>query len=120
MFAGIWRCKDALARYELQKKRPKAGMELHVLRLGDVAFATNRFELFLDYGIRIKARSPAVQTFLIQLAGGTCLPPYLPSERAVAGKGYGGGVYDNEIGPEGGQVIVEETVKVLNELWPEK
>jgi len=35
----------------------------------------------------------------------------------VAGKGYGGGVYDNLVGPEGGQVLVEETVKALNELW---
>lgn len=118
MYAGIWRCKDALERYELQKKSPqdKDKMELHVLRLGDAAFATNRFELFLDYGIRIKARSPAVQTFLIQLAGGGT---YLPTERAVAGKGYGGGVYDNAIGPEGGQTLVEETVKLLKELWPE-
>jgi len=112
----FWRCKDVLERYELQKKFPKDKMELHVLRLGDVAFATNRFELFLDFGLRMKARSPALQTFLIQLAGaGT----YLPTGRAVAGKGYGGGVYDNEIGPEGGQAIVDETVKELNDLWPE-
>jgi len=27
-------------------------------------------------------------------------------------------VYDNLVGPEGGQVIVEETVKLLKELWP--
>ena len=91
-------------------------MELHVVRIGDVVFATNSFELFLDYGIRIKARSPAVQTFLVQLAGGGT---YLPTARAVAGKGYGGGVYDNLVGPEGGQSLVEETVKLINELWPE-
>jgi hypothetical protein len=112
------RCKRVLERYELQKKFPVIPMQLHVVRLGDMAFVTTRFELFLDYGIRIKARSPAVQTFIIQLTAddgwnGT----YLPSERAVANKGYGGGVYDNEIGPEGGRVIVEETVKALNELW---
>ena len=29
-------------------------VEVHVLRLGDVAMATNPFELFLDYGIQIK------------------------------------------------------------------
>lgn len=116
MYSSIGRCKEALERYELQKKYPKDRMELHVLRLGEAAFATNRFELFLDYGIRMKARSPAVQTFLIQLAGGGT---YLPTEKAVSGKGYGGGVYDNEVGYEGGQVLVEETLKAINELWPE-
>ena len=35
----------------------------------------------------------------------------------MAGKGYGGGVYDNEVGPEGGQVIVAETIRALNDLW---
>ena len=30
-----------------------AAVEVQVIRLGDVAFATNRFELYLDYGMRI-------------------------------------------------------------------
>ncbi|MFA7160421.1 MAG: hypothetical protein WC299_14070 [Kiritimatiellia bacterium] len=118
LFAAIGRCKHALERYALQKKEPECKVELHVLRLGATAFATSVYELFLDYGVRIKARSPAVQTFLVQLAGkGKCC--YLPTEKAVAGKGYGGGVYDNLVGPEGGQVLVEETLKALKELWPE-
>jgi hypothetical protein len=49
-----------------------------------VAIATDDFELFTDFGIRIKARSRALQTFLIQLAGpGT----YVPTERAARGGG---------------------------------
>ncbi|MFO7948532.1 MAG: hypothetical protein R6V19_17145 [Armatimonadota bacterium] len=112
------RARRVLERYEQQEQSPEIPMELHVVRLGDVAFATNRFELFLDYGIRIKARSPAVQTFLVQLAADyNWTGTYLPSERAVANRGYGGGVYDNEVGPEGGRVIVEETIKALNDLW---
>ena len=119
-YAATGRCRRALERYEAQKKNPVLPMELHVVRLGDIAFATNRFEYFLDYGIRIKARSPAVQTFVVQLtADNNGVGTYLPTERAIAGKGYGGGVYDNEVGPAGGQVIVEETVKLINELWPE-
>jgi hypothetical protein len=90
-------------------------MELHVIRLGDIAIATNSFELFTDYGIQMKTRSPALQTFVIQLAGpGT----YLPSGRAVQGGGYSAVAESNEVGPEGGQVLVEETLKEINSLWP--
>lgn len=38
--------------------------QLHVLRLGEVAMATNPFELFHDYATHIEARSPAALTML--------------------------------------------------------
>ena len=89
-------------------------MELHVVRLGDVAIATNDFELFTDYGVQIQARSPAGQTFVIQLAGPAT---YLPTERAVRAGGYSAIVENNLVGPEGGQVLVDRTVEAINELW---
>jgi hypothetical protein len=58
---------------------------MHVLRFGDVALCTSQFELFTDYGVRIQARSKALQTFVIQLVGpGSCLP----AEKAVRGGSY--------------------------------
>ncbi len=92
---------------------PIAPMEFHVLRLGDVALATNPFELYLDYGIRIKARSPAVLTLLVQLSCETC--GYLPTQKGVEGGGYSADKF--VVGPKGGQVLVDETVKQLNALW---
>jgi hypothetical protein len=106
-------------RFEAQKSGEQLmyEMEMHALRIGDCAIASNEFELFTDFGIQMKARSPGVQTFVIQLAGpGT----YLPTERAVRHGGYGAVVQSSKIGPEGGQVLVEETVKAWAELWPEK
>lgn len=89
-------------------------MELHALRLGDVAIGTNPFELFTAYGSQMKARSPGTQTFVIQLAGpGT----YLPTELAVKGGGYSAVIQSNTVGPEGGQVLVEETVSAWSQLW---
>ena len=77
-----------LDRFEKQKTNPHptCETEIHVLRLGDVAICSNCFELFTDYGVQIKARSPAVQTFVIQLAGAGS--NYLPTPRAVHGGGY--------------------------------
>ncbi len=88
-------------------------VEFHVLRLGDVAMATNPFELYLDYGIRMKARSPAVLTFVVQLSCMTC--GYLPTARGVKGGGYSAERF--LVGPEGGQVLVDETVKRIEAFW---
>jgi hypothetical protein len=100
----------ALPFYETDTVKP---IEFHVIRLGDIAIATNPFELYLDYGIRIKARSNAPLTFLVQLS---CQHSgYLPTEKAIRGGGYSA---DNfAVGPQGGQVLVDETVKRINALW---
>jgi len=92
---------------------PIGPIEFHVIRLGDVAIATNPFELYLDYGVRIKARSPAVLTLLVQLSCGHC--GYLPTEKGVEGGGYSADKY--VVGPKGGQVLVDETVRQLTALW---
>jgi hypothetical protein len=104
-------------RYERQKagKVEPIAMELHVLRLGDVAIATNMFELYTDYGIQMKARSPALQTFVVQLAGPGS---YLPTERASLGGGYSAIPQSNRVGPAGGQALVEKTLEAIDTLWP--
>jgi len=89
-------------------------IEFHVLRLGDVALATNPFELYLDYGLRIKAQSQATLTLLVQLSSGNS--GYLPTPQAVRGGGYSADQFI--VGPEGGQVLVTETVKQINALYP--
>ena len=90
-------------------------MELHVIRLGDVVIGTNDFELFTDYGIQIKARRRALHPFLIQLAASGSS---LPSARSVLGGGYSAIVQSSLVGPDGGQVLVDRTVEVINALWP--
>jgi len=103
-------------RFERQQTDPKPALEVevHVLRLGDVALCTNPFELFTDYGIRIKARSKAVQTVVVQLAGEGS---YLPTEKAVRGGHYSAVVESNLVGPEGGQLLVDRTVNIIDSLW---
>jgi hypothetical protein len=101
---------SALPFYQTDSVKP---IEFHVIRLGDVAIATNPFEMYLDYGVRIKARSRAVLTLLVNLS---CQHSgYLPTEKAIKAGGYSADKYI--VGPEGGQVLVNETVKRINELW---
>jgi hypothetical protein len=103
-------------RYEMQKKgqNTEHKAEIHVLRIGDIAICTNEFELFTDYGIQIQARSNALQTFIIQLAGpGT----YLPTEKAMEGGGYSAIIQSILVGPEGGRILVNRMVEDINKLW---
>lgn len=89
-------------------------MELHTIRLGDMVFTTNPFELYLDYGDRIKGGSNAVQTFLIQLACGT--GGYLPSMRSGTA-GYGSWPSSVRVNFDGGNIVVRESVKDINALF---
>ncbi len=111
------RCQRILQRYADQQTQPTLPMEMHVLRIGEVAFASNCFELYMDYQHRIQARSPFTQTFIVQLAGTpTACGGYLATERAVWGKGYSASLYCNQVSPAGGQELVEATVGVLKAI----
>ncbi len=103
-------------RYEQLQKNPKATypVEIHVVRLGNLVVCSNPFELFREYGIRIKARSKATQTFILQMSG---FGSYLPTARAQAGGSYSAIPQSNIIGPEGGQMLVDKTVAIIDGLW---
>ncbi len=109
---------SVLRRYEAQKTERRFTMEMHAIRLGDIAFATNGFELYMDFQHRIQARSPFEQTFIVQLTGqpGAGGESYLCTRRALEGRGYSAIVYSIVVSPEGGQELVNETVRQLKEL----
>ncbi len=107
----------AIERYESDED-PNFDMAAHVVRIGDVGFCTCRFELYMDFMHRVQARSPFVQTFVIELAGdvdGT----YLATDRGRKNKGYSASLFCNRVGPEGGQQWVEESLRVLNSMAEE-
>lgn len=120
-----WRTRDALQyvvdRYEAQQRdEGRYATELHILRIGDVAIATNPFELFADYGVQMLGRSRATQTVLIQLAGQVKDHGYyLPTADAIPRGSYSAGIRESAVGPEGGQILVDETVKTMNKLFEE-
>ena len=110
------RQRAVIDAFDGRRELPPVEAELHALRLGDTAIVTNPFELFLDYGQRIKARSPLVQTMVVELASGCGW--YLPTERAVRGGHYSAIPSVCLVGPEGGAELVEATLSMIGELFP--
>ncbi len=109
--------QNVILRYSHQGEKTTVSAEVHVARLGSIAFASNPFECYLDYGARIKVLSAAAQTFLIQLAGqGT----YVPSRRSLEGGGYGSTPASNPVGPDGGEALVDHIVQRLAGLFSEQ
>ena len=110
-----WRTQT-LQRQEQFAKRVDGSYdsEIHVLRIGEVAVCTNGFELYTEYGIRILGRSDAHLTCVVQLAGPA---HYLPTAQAIAHGGYGARPESCAVGAEGGEALVNATVKHIDELF---
>ena len=114
--AELARCERVIDLYENPVETRQS--QIHVLKLGDVAFATCPFELYIDYQHRIQAHSPFVQTFVVQLAASEIgVGGYLPTERAAANKGYSAIPYSCNVSPAGGQTLVEEILRTLDALF---
>ncbi|MCR4719389.1 MAG: hypothetical protein K5768_07145 [Firmicutes bacterium] len=104
-----------ILRWQEQHTKDIEPVEVHIARLGNVAIATNPFELFLDYGNMIRARSRARQTILIQLACGA--EGYLPTEKAEKGSHYSAYVSSGKVGHEGGEMLVRNTTEEINKMF---
>lgn len=102
-------------RWEEQHTKNIVPVEVHIARLGNIAIATNPFELFLDYGNQIRARSRAKQTILIQLACGAMT--YLPTAKAEQGSHYSAYVSSGNVGHEGGEQLVRVTTEEINKMF---
>ena len=104
-----------LKRFKLQESLDTLTTEVHIVRMGTVAFASNPFELFLDFGNQIKARSSAEQTFLVQLANGT--EGYLPTAKAEANGHYSAFIGSGQVGHIAGEQLVRETLQNIREMF---
>lgn len=104
-----------IKRYREQQYTEVVPIEYHVLRLGDICVTTNPFELFLDFGNRIKARSYARQTFIAQLCCGSL--GYLPTEKAEKAGHYSAYISSGSVGHEGGDLLVRDSLARINKLF---
>lgn len=107
--------QGVILRHRQQQKSTEYSFQCHILRLGNIAIATNPFELYHEFAQRIKARAEAEQVFIVQLSNGT--GGYLPTWAAVGGGSYSSKPASTVCGPDGGDVLVEKTLAVLAKLW---
>ena len=105
---GIARCEDV-------KQNPNLYMRSHTVQIGDIAFATIRFETYIDFMHRLQARSPFVQTFVVQMAGEENAN-YLATHRAAEAGGYSASMFCNMVSADGGHQWVENQLEILNEM----
>ena len=114
--AKLYVYAGTIKRFREQQLGEVVPIEYHVLRLGDICLTTNPFELFLDYGNRIRARSYARQTFIAQLCCDSL--GYLPTEKAEKAGHYSAYISSGCVGHEGGDLLVRDTLARINAMFP--
>ena len=114
---NLRRYEQVMENYAKNGKPVATG--IHLVKMGPIAFFSCPFELYLAYQHRIQARSPFVQTFVVQLAASDTGESfgYLATQRAAENKGYSAIVYSCSVSPNGGQMLVDDAVARLRQIW---
>jgi hypothetical protein len=107
---------DALLKKDLVEE-----VEVQAVQVGPAVFVTNQAEMFVEYGLELKERSPFEYTFPVELANG-CVG-YVPTEEAL---GEHGGGYETRLTSysnlevAAGRKILEASVEMVKQMTPAK
>jgi len=97
-------------------ENPVDTLPVHTVRIGDVALVTQPCELYCQFGLDIKRRSPAPLTAVVGLADAFC--GYCPTIYGILGGGYSAATISwTRLEPYAGYRIVETAGPMLNHLW---
>jgi len=97
-------------------KSPVDTLALHAVRAGDLALATNPCELYCQFGLDLRRRSPGTATAVVQLADG--FSGYCPTIYGHLGGGYSGeALYWCRLESGAGYKLVDATARLLHSLW---
>ncbi len=88
---------------------------VNAARIGPLGIATNPGELFVEWGLSIKKRSPFPHTIVSELTNEWI--GYEPTARAFQHEGYESLAGVNFVTLEGIQKLVDTSVELLQELW---
>jgi len=88
---------------------------VNVARIGPLGIATNAGELFVEWGLSVKKRSPFRHTIVCELTNGWI--GYEPTAQAFQHEGYETLVGVNFVPLEGIKALVDTAVELLEESW---
>ncbi len=112
-----WFFHDSYAKWEAQvREESPVTVPVTVLRIGDTAICTNPSELFCQFGLAIKQRSPARVTLISELAEGYV--GYVPTPQAIRHGGYSAAwAKHTNLQADAGWQIVEASERLLNRAF---
>jgi hypothetical protein len=91
-------------------------LPVHALRIGGLAMVTQPCELFSQFGLDIKRRSPGESTIVVGMTDG--YNGYCPTIYGLLGGGYSGSPISwTRLEPEAGYKIVDTAAILLNKIW---
>jgi len=101
---------------EAKRREPMVPAEISACRLGDFGLVTLPGEIFVEFGLDIKLRSPAKRTWVIELANG--IVGYVPTRRAFEGGGYEQRTAtSSKLDPIAGEMMVATAHALLDSMF---
>ncbi len=111
--------KETLMLDALLRKEKEVEIEVQAIQVGPTAFLSAPGEMFCQFGLDLKARSPFRFTCPVELANGSC--GYVPTEEALGR--HGGGYetrltsYSNLV-PPAGRLMVDKLIAMAKKMTP--
>lgn len=110
------KAESTIMKFEEKDKYTELEIELFAIQIGNIAWVTNPFELFIEYGNRITAGSTAKYAWPVQLVNG--YEGYFPTAEAVKAGGYSAYIQSVRVDPaKAGEILVKESINLINSLF---
>ena len=120
--------KDSVARWpllfafgrsrlvEFYAEHPMDTLRIHAARIGELGLATNPCELYGQFMMDVRRRSPAAMTMFSDCSDG--YNGYCPTTYGVIGEGYSGeAIMWTRLSPDAGYRLADTAAKLLHSLW---
>jgi len=106
----------AVRTLKLAEEPPTTKVLVQAVRIGDLAICTLPFEVLVEIGLELKAKSPAADTFVVSLANGGY--GYLPTPEQHQFGGYETWLTTNKVQKDASVILVDNLLEMLGEMFP--